>query len=145
MVEVEIRGKKFPLCLTVAALDKINAKCGGLGNISAFLDGNEPSYMLHPEQAAQSKKGNTGKALCNTAWMLGLLIQEGEENRLVCAKLDGEQAERRNVLDTEAITHMLTVASAQKYRLSVFQAVNESMKQEIEAVYPKNGNDAEQV
>lgn len=145
MVEVEIRGKKFPLCLTVAALDKINAKCGGLGNISAFLDGNEPSYMLHPEQAAQSEKGNTGKALCNTAWMLGLLIQEGEENRLVCARLDGEKVERCAVPDAETISHLLTVASAKKCRLAVFEAVNESMKQEIEAVYPKNGNDAEQV
>lgn len=145
MVEVEIRGKKFPLCLTVAALDKINAKCGGLGNIGSFLDGKEPSYMLHPEQAAQGEKGSTGKALCNTAWMLGLLIQEGEENRLVCARLDGEQTERRCVPDAEAIAHMLTVASAQKYRLSVFDAVNESMKQEVEALHPKNGKDAEQV
>ena len=145
MVEVEIRGKKFPLCLTVAALEKINAKCGGMKGIGAFLDGKEQSLLIPPQGAAPSETSSAGRALCNTAWMLGLLIQEGEENRLVCARFDGEKVERRAVPDTEAIGHLLTVASAQKYRLAVFEAVNESMKQEIEAVYPKNGKDAEQV
>ena len=132
MAEVEILGKKFPLCLTVAAVDKINEKCGGLNGITKFLDG------------AEDGKVNTGKAMCNTAWLLGLLIQEGEENRLILARFSGEKAERRVVPDSEAICHLLTIASAKKYRTAVFEAVNESLKQEIEAVYQKNVESEEQ-
>lgn len=132
MVEVDIRGKKFPLCLTVAALDKINEKCGGMRNIGAFLDGKAPD----------GSKSST-QLVINTAWMLGLLIQEGEENRLVVARCDGEKTERLAVPDTTALSHLLTVASANKYRTAVIDAVNESMTQEIEAVYPKNVKDAE--
>lgn len=132
MVEVEIRGKQFPLCLTVAALDKVNAKCGGIGGIGKFLDGT-------------NDEGETdfSQSMCNTAWLLGLLIQEGEENRLVCARCDGEQAERRAVPDATAIGHLLTVASAKKYKMVVVAAVNESLTQEIEAANPKNGKSAE--
>lgn len=133
MVEVEIRGKKFPLCLTVAALDKINDKCGGMQNIAAFLDGKNDDGTTSPT-----------RVICNTAWFLGLLIQEGEENRLQLARFDGEKTERRAVPDSGAIAHLLTVASANKYRPAVIEAVNESMSQEIEAVYPKNVKDAEQ-
>ena len=132
MAQVEILGKEFPLCLTVAAVDKINEKCGGLNGITKFLDGEEDG------------KTNTGKALCNTAWMLGLLIQEGEENRLILSRFSGEKTERRVVPGPEAIAHLLTVASAKKYRTAVFEAVNESLKQEIEAVYQKNVESEEQ-
>ena len=144
MVEVEIRGKKFPLCLTVAALDQINAKCGGMKGISAFLDGADQIFQISPQRSTPDEDGNAGKAICNTAWMLALLIREGEENRFACARFDGEQAERRAVPDLDTINHLLTVASVNKYRLAVIQAVNESMKQEVEALYPKNVKDAEQ-
>lgn len=132
MVEVDIRGKKFPLCLTVAALDKINEKCGGMKNIGAFLDG----------------KGDDGKtsssvAMINTAWMLALLLKEGEENRVVCSRLAGDTVQRQDVPDQETLTHLATIASMNKYRVAVIQAVNESMEQEIEALYPKNVKDAE--
>lgn len=132
MVEVEILGKKLPLCLTVAAVDKINEKCGGLNGITKFLDGEEDG------------KVNTGKAMCNTAWLLGLLIQEGEENRLILARFSGEKTGRHEVPGPEAIAHLLTIASAKKYRTAVFEAVNESLKQEIEAVYQKNVESEEQ-
>lgn len=129
MVVAEIRGKKFPLCLTVAALDKINAKCGGLKQLSGFLKGN----------------GESGKAVCNTAWLLGVLIQEGEENRLVEARFAGQQVERIAVPDSDAICHLMTVGQARKYVDLVWDAVEESMRQEIEAEYPKNAENAEQV
>lgn len=132
MVMVEIRGKQFPLCLTVAALDEINAKCGGIDGIGKFLDG------INDEG-----KRDLNQSVCNTAWMLSLLIQEGEENRLVCARCDGEKAERRAVPDASAIGHLLTVASAIKYKMVVVAAVNESLTQEIEAANPKNAKSAE--
>lgn len=128
MVEIEIRGKKFPLCLTAAALDQINIECGGLTRIQDYLDGG----------------GEAAQAVYNTAWMLGLLIAEGEENRLVTARFDGEQAERRAVPDQEMMIHMLNFATAKKFRADVFRAINESLTQEIEAAPSKNVENAEQ-
>lgn len=132
MVEVDIRGKKFPLCLTVAALDKINEKCGGMKNIGAFLDGK-----------GADGKTSSSVAMINTAWMLALLLKEGEENRVVCSRLAGDTVQRQDVPDQETLSHLATIASMNKYRVAVIQAVNESMKQEIEALYPKNVKDAE--
>ena len=134
MVSVNIGGKEFPLCLTVAAVDKINAKCGSIKQIGAFLDGKEGGGAFE-----------MGRAMHNTAWLLGLLIQEGEENRLVNARLAGEKTERRTVPDSEAICHLLTVATASKYRGAVMNAVHESLRQDIEAEHPKNAENAEQM
>ena len=127
MAAVKIRGKEFPLCLTVAALDEVNRKCGGMKHLGAFLKGEDGS-------------GNETNSVmvCNTAWMLGLLIREGEENRLVTARFNGEKTERREVPDEKAMLHYLNVATAFRYRLAVLQAVNESMQQDIEAEYEKN-------
>lgn len=122
MVTAEIRGKKFPLCLTVAALDQINAKCGGLNGLSDFLRGN----------------GNGSRAMVNTAWMLGLLIAEGEENRLVEARFAGAPAERVAVPDAATISHLLTYKEARSYYNLVWEAVAEGVYQDIEAEYPKN-------
>lgn len=133
MVTVEIGGKEFPLCLTVAAVDAVNAKCGSLKQVDSFLDGKD-----------SSGQSDFGKALYNTAWMLGLLIQEGEENRLVSARLSGESTARRAVPDAEAMCHLLTVSTARKYRKAVLDAVYESMVQDIEAEHPKNVDHAEQ-
>ena len=127
MVEVEIVGKAYPLCLTVAALDEINVKCGGMQHIGAFLDGKDAAGVA-----------NSSRIIVNTAWMLALLLREGEENRLVLACLNGEETKRCEVPDLEKLNHLLTIASANKYRLAVIKAVNESMVQEIEALYPKN-------
>ena len=132
MVEVTIRGKKFPLCLTAAALDQINAKCGGLTKIEEFLDG------------GKGETQQNDRAMSNTAWMLGLLIVEGEENRLVAARFDGETTERRAVPDSEALSHLLTFAEARSFRPAVFKAINESLTQDIEAEPSKNGESAEQ-
>lgn len=129
MVKVTIRGNEFPLCLTVAALDKINAKCGGLNGLHEWLGGN----------------GSTSEAICNTAWLLGVMIEEGEENRLIEARFEkGSKAERKLVPDSEALSHLLTPGSAKRYIADVWKAVNESLAQTIEAENPKNGENAEQ-
>ena len=132
MVEVEIRGKKFPLCLTVAAIDTVNAKCGGLKNLQSFLNG----------QTADGTT-NTGASAYNIAWMLGLLIVEGEENRLCNARFAGETTERRAVPDSQALVHLLTAREAIAYKAPVLNAIVESIRQEISAVPQKNGEHAE--
>ena len=133
MVTVTIRGKEFPLCLTVAALDEINRKCGGMKQLYPFLNG---------EDGSGNEK--TSVMICNTAWALGLLLREGEENRLVNARFAGEKTERRAVPDEDAMAHYLNVATAMHYRTAVLDAVSESMQQDIEAEYEKNGESAGQ-
>lgn len=128
MVEVTIRGKRFPLCLTVAALDKVNARCGGLKQLTEHLDG-----------------GGEGTTIArNTTWMLALLIRGGEDNRLMEAKLAGETLEPRQVPDEEMLSGLLGFADIVGYRKDVFAAINESLTQSIEASYSKNAGNAEQ-
>lgn len=138
MVEVNIRGKQFPLCLTVAALDKINEKCGGLKNLNDFLvkrgetiENGEPVPTLEYR-------------IVNVAWLLGLMIQEGEENRYVCARFETGDAVRRAVPDSEAIAHLLTPGAARRYVSAVYAAISESMHQDIEASHEKNVENAGQ-
>lgn len=127
MVKVMIRGKEFPLCLTVAALDKINEKCGGLSELESFLNGS----------------GDVSKAFHNTAWMLALLIEEGEKNRIVCERFDGKDAERNDLPGYEQLCSMVMIRTMMGYRNEVYNAIYDSMKKEIEASYPKNVEHAE--
>lgn len=127
MVTVEIRGKQFPLCLTVAALDEMNARFGGLKNLTDFLNGS----LLGEERDLAS-------ALYNRAWLLGLLIVEGEENRLIQARFSGGDTIRRAVPDGEALTHLLRPGQVNDYYGAVLQAINESLHQDIEAEPEKN-------
>ncbi|MBQ9839005.1 MAG: hypothetical protein IJO56_05915 [Oscillospiraceae bacterium] len=129
MVEADIRGKKFPLCLTVAALDAINEKCGSLSQLSEFV----------------RVKEDISVTVSNTAWLLALLIEEGENNRVVCASLAGESAARQPVPSADDLRHILTPAGAIRYRILVMQAVAESMTQEIEATPSKNVESAERM
>ena len=79
------------------------------------------------------------RAKYNNAWMLGLLIQEGEENRLMEARFqDNGDRIRRQVPGPEEMVHLLTPGQIEDYRLSILMAVNESLKRTLEAT-PKNG------
>ena len=137
MVEVQILGKSYPLCLTVAALDEINSRCGGLSGLGEFLDGKN-------ETSGESSDISMEAAAVNTAWLLGIMIREGENNRFLMARLTGESTEKRPVPTPEDLAGLLTIRSAMKLRVALFQAVDESMNKEIEALYPKNVKDAEQ-
>ena len=127
MAKVTIRGKEFPLCLTVAALDEINEKCGGLSGVVDFLNGS----------------GELSKAFRNTAWMLTLLMAEGEKNNIVCAGFDGNTAERKELPSYEQLCTMVTIHTMMGYRADICNAIHESMKQDIEASYSKNAENAE--
>lgn len=144
MVMVQICGKSYPLCLTVAALDEVTARCGGLDHVGDFLDGKEPQYLSFPESDASDRKANLAGIASNTTWLLSVMLREGENNRLMLARMDGEAAERRTVPTLDDLAQLLTIGSALKYRATVMEAVTESMTKEIEALYPKNGKDAEQ-
>ncbi len=132
MICVEIHGKSYPLCLTVAALDEINEKIGGISGITTFLNGGEDASY---EQMFE-----------NTVWLLELLLREGEENRLICEHFADGVANpvRREIPDLKAIRSGFTLASIAVYRASVLAAVSESMSQTIEAAYSKKKENGEQ-
>lgn len=142
-VTVNIRGKEFPLCLTVAALDALNDKCGGIGGVMDFLRG-YPADTSGMDEALAEKENleAVSRARYNNAWMLGLLVQEGEENRLIEARFEGGDTKRRVVPGPEEMVHLLTPGQIQEYQLSVLLAVNESMKRNFEAVPSKNADQA---
>ena len=77
-VTVTIRGVQYPLCLTVAAFEQISDKCGGWENLQQFLQGG----------------GNFARAVGNTAYTLGVLVREGEENRQMEARFSGKKPPR---------------------------------------------------
>lgn len=129
MVTIKIRGKEYPLCLTVAALERLNNKGISLEGIVDFALGG---------------KKDQSKAISNTAWLLALLMQEGEENRLVCAELDGQAATRQKVPNTQELSHCLRPGETREYISVALEAVAESMQVEIEAASPKNAEHAEQ-
>ena len=75
----------------------------------------------------------------NNAWMLGLLVEEGEENRLIEAMFEeGSDRIRRAVPGPDDMVHLLTPGQAEDYRLSVLLAVKDGMKRTIETVPSKN-------
>lgn len=153
-ISVTIRGKEFPLCLTVAALDALNEKCGGIGGIMDFLKGN-PSEIAAMEEEQLEAEGMSrelweaerveaaSRAKANNAWMLGLLVREGEENRLIEAMFEeGSDRRRRAVPGPEEMAHLLTPGQIEDYRLPVLTAVTEGMKRTMETVPSKNGYQA---
>ena len=152
-IEVTIRGKVFPLCLTVAALDALEEKCEGLSGLGRFLSG-DPSEIALLEEDQLEKAGVTkemwerekneafNRSLYPNAWVLGLLIQEGEENRLMEAMFDGGDTNRRKVPGPEEMVHLLTPGQVTLYRSAVAAAVHASMKRTLEAVPSKNGYQA---
>ena len=142
MVCVQIVGKTYPLCLTVAALDEVTALCGNLSQVGMYLSGHD-SDRESDQQEFQTSDRLAGIA-ANTVNLLSVLIREGENHRILCARLNGEEADRKSVPDKQDLLHALTVSEAISYRPAVMKAVMESMTREIEAEYPKNVETAEQ-
>ena len=127
MVTAEIRGVKFPLCLTAAAVDDINDLCGGIDKLGDYISGS----------------GAPAKAARNIAVVLGILVREGEENRLVEARFSGEKTDRIRVPSSDDLKHLLTPAEAIDYRPVVLQAISESLSRKMEAEPSKNAVGAE--
>ena len=134
MISVEIRGKQFPLCLTVAALDSINEKCGGMRNLNGFLF---PKRQAGPGGEG-SENGDLYRQSENLTWMLGLLIKEGEANRIVEGQFVGNRPERVPVPGPEDLSHLLGVGEVFQYIDPIMSAISESLSQNVEAKHEKN-------
>lgn len=128
MGTVMICGKEYPLCMTVEAFSRITQVCGGLDKLGNYLDGN----------------GDIGKMISNTAFILAILLQEGEENRRMVAGFyaDGDTEARKTPTELE-LRSLLIPRQLVQLRPGIMAAINESMKQEVEAAPAKNGDGAE--
>lgn len=129
MVNAEIRGKQFPLCLTVGALDEIGATCGGLGKLSEYLHGD----------------GSVVGVASRTTWALALLMREGQANRRATARICGEEIPEQYVPDAAVLADALTPGEACGYLGVVLEAVAQSLEQKIEAAPSKNAGGAGRV
>lgn len=114
--------------MTVEAFSRITQACGGLDKLGNYLDGN----------------GDIGKMISNTAFILAILLQEGEENRRMVASFyaDGDTEARKTPTELE-LRSLLMPRQLVQLRPGIMAAINESMKQEVEAAPAKNGDGAE--
>lgn len=127
MASVTIRGREYPLCLTVAALDDLKARGYTLRDVSAVLS---------------IQKDDTIDTVAERAiWLLSVLIREGEMNRYYAV---GDEDKPRGIPSEEVLRRMLTPGQAVGMLIPMMAAVSESMKQDIEAASPKNADQAGQ-
>lgn len=128
MSTVTICGKEYPLCMTVEAFDRITQACGGMDKIGGYLDGD----------------GDIRKMVTHTAFVLAVLLREGEENRRLLASFyaDGD-TEARKVPTEAELRQLLTPRQLVPLRPAVIAAINDSLRQEVEAASAKNGDGAE--
>lgn len=123
-----ICGKEYPLCMTVEAFGQITQACGGLDKLGNYLDGN----------------GDINKMISNTAFVLAILLQEGEENRRMVASFYADGGTEARKVPTESeLCSLLMPRQLVQLRPDIMSAINESMKQEVEAAPAKNGDGAE--
>lgn len=127
-ITVTICEKEYPLCMTVEAFDQITQACGGLDKLGEYLTGG----------------GNPGKSVSNVAATLAVLLKEGEANRQMMASFGGGgEAEPRRVPTEVELRKLLLPRQLMQLQPAVISAINESLKQEVEADHAKNGSGAE--
>lgn len=137
-ITVTLVGNEYPLCLTVAALDEINALCGGLENLGNYMAG-------APADAAEAEKKviDAGRAAMAIAQVLGILIAAGEENRQVLAALNGEICEARDVPNELEVPHLMRPADIIPCQKAVLEVIAQGMEQTVEVDTSKNAESAE--
>lgn len=128
MNAVTICGKEYQLCMTVEAFDQITQACGGMDKLGSYLDGD----------------GDIREMVSRTASVLAVLLREGEENRRLLASFcaDGDATARKVPTEAE-LRKLLTPRQLVLLRPSAIAAINDSLRQEVEAAPAKNGGCAE--
>ena len=128
MNAVTICGKEYQLCMTVEAFDQITQACGGIDKLGSYLDGD----------------GDIREMVSRTASVLAVLLREGEENRRLLASFcaDGDATARKVPTEAE-LRKLLTPRQLVLLRPSAIAAINDSLRQEVEAAPAKNGGGAE--
>lgn len=122
MQTVELLGVEFPLCLTVAAVERLAEKGLRLGDIVRLYTTGEGRDIQDCVE--------------NTLWLLEVLMQGGQDNGLI----RGETIPDHPSLDD--LRHLLTPGSVlHTIHPRVVAAVNEGLCRTVEADHAKNGAD----
>ena len=123
MQTVELLGAEFPLCLTVAAVERLQGKGLRLGDIAQL-------YTTGEGRDIQT-------CVENTLWLLEVLMQGGQDNGLI----RGETIPDHPSLDD--LRHLMTPGQGLHHILpQVVMAVNDGLGRTAEADHEKNGADA---
>lgn len=123
MVTVTLSGQELPLCLTVAAVEQVQARGLDLGEISTLYttgDGRSVSDCLH-----------------SSLWLLDVLMQEGRKNATLHG-MDTPMPPPANMLP-----HLLTPGQVVHEIIpAIVTAVGEGLARTVEADHSKNGASA---
>lgn len=121
---IDLHGKRYPLCLTVAANEKINDAFGGLKGMS------------------EAMKQDSSKALGLYSDLLHILMEGGENRQKALAWLSGETAACDPVPPKDILMSLLCIADISAYKAKIMEAIALSSRAtvEVEPDNSKNGN-----
>lgn len=126
MTMIEICGAKYPLVLTVAALDDLKQLGTSLGEVAGFL-------------SVREGEADTTGAVERTVQLLEVLIRSGSQ----WLWRNAPQAVVGEPPALEDLRHFFTPGQViYTVRPLVLQAIADSMGRSIEAVHEKNGEHA---
>lgn len=122
---IDLYGKRYPLCLTVSAQERITQTFGGLGKMAAAMD------------------ENGEVAVGALADLMHILMCGGRDRAAALAWMAGEEAEAAPQIPECAILKgLLTLEDIKQYQGQLFEAIRLSSGQEVE-VDPEKGKNAE--
>lgn len=123
MTTVKLAGQELPLCLTVAAVERVHERGVDLREISTLYttgDGRTVNDCLN-----------------NSVWLLDVLMQEGREN----AALHGKETPMPPPADV--LPHLLTPGQViHEIIPAIVATVGEGLGRTVEADHTKNGASA---
>lgn len=111
---VSIHGKQYPLCLTVAANEKLNDTYGGMKNLIAGV------------------KNDSQKAASSYVGLLHILLEGGANRQKALAWISGAAAEVEPVPDLETLQDLLSIADVAEYKGAILEALAVSSMATVE-------------
>lgn len=117
---ISIMGKRFPLCFTVAAQERVNREFGGLvkmfDSLGKDADG-APSAMVA---------------------LLHILMEGGAARERAISRMNGSTADIASVPDLDALKNLVTVGDVNTYKKTIFQAIQNATSVTVEVEPEKN-------
>lgn len=119
---IELYGKKYPLCLTVAAQERANAEFGGV------------------KQMLKDMQGTDDQILSSTIKLTHLLMCGGRDRAKALAWMSGEKSDTPTVPDCELMRELMTMKDIADCQQKVFEAIRASNSRTVEAEPVKEKN-----
>ena len=127
-VEFELAGVKYPLCFTLAAVEKFYHR---YGDIDGWAD-----RLREYSNTGEDHPGDTMQLLAEVLWLLDTLMEAGYNH---VSQFSGD-AETPPGLDE--LRHMLCVGDIARVRETVIRSITLGNTREVRTQEPKNGEGA---